>query len=112
MEISRQWLGNNSLIALPLAIPLTRAVDPEGPLASLLGAHRLAVPLSKKTQAKYTATKPKVKNRNAKSMATKPKAKQTQAKCTAATSKVKKTRAKRMAAKPKVKKTQAKNHGS
>ena len=43
METSRLWLGSNSLIVFPLAIPLTRTVDPEGPLASLLGAHRLAV---------------------------------------------------------------------
>ena len=35
----------------PLAIPLTRTVDPEGPLASLLGAHRLAVPQSGVEQA-------------------------------------------------------------
>ena len=46
METSRQWLGSNSLTMFPLAIPLTRTVDPEGPLASLLGAHRLAVPQS------------------------------------------------------------------
>ena len=40
VETSRQWLGSISLIVFPLAIPLTRTVDPEGPLASLLGAHR------------------------------------------------------------------------
>ena len=51
METSRLWLGNNSLIVFPLAIPLTRTVDPEGPLASLLGAHRLAVPQSGVEQA-------------------------------------------------------------
>ena len=51
METSRQWLGNNSLIVFPLAIPLTRTVVPEGPLASLLGAHRLAVPQSGVEQA-------------------------------------------------------------
>ena len=51
METSRQWLGNLSLIMFPLAIPLTRTVVPEGPLASLLGAHRLAVPESGVEQA-------------------------------------------------------------
>ena len=51
METSRQWLGSNSLIVFPLAIPLTRTVAPEGPLASLLGAHRLAVPQSGVEQA-------------------------------------------------------------
>ena len=44
METSRKWLGSNSLIVFPLAIPLTRTVDPEGPLASLLGAHLFAKP--------------------------------------------------------------------
>ena len=51
VETFRQWLGSNSLIVFPLAIPLTRTVDPEGPLASLLGAHRLAVPQSGVEQA-------------------------------------------------------------
>ena len=51
VETFRQWLGSDSLIVFPLAIPLTRTVDPEGPLASLLGAHRLAVPQSGVEQA-------------------------------------------------------------
>ena len=51
METSRQREGGISLIVFPLAILLTRTVAPEGPLASLLGAHRLAVPQSGVEQA-------------------------------------------------------------